>query len=314
MNAFSKIYDVVKRIPRGCVATYGQVASYAGSPRWARVVGYALHVNPEPGVIPCHRVVTRFGEVSRAFAFGGENMQRTLLTEEGVEFDENGRVDLKRFQWKNSIRYTDIVWDWNGTLLCDVDAALASVNDMLRRRGSDEIDIERYRECIGVPIIRFYEQVFNLQNEDYPSLIAEYNEGYLLHLKECSLTSGVPEILQKIADSGARQIIVSSCEKNQLLESVKRYGIDGYFDAVIGSDDFFAGSKIEKAQDWFLANSSANTRALVIGDLAHDKELALAIGADCVLLSCGHEHRARLEEAGVPVYNNVHNIWKIIAY
>lgn len=100
MNTFNKIYDVVKKIPRGKVCTYGCVAAMAGNPRWSRVVGYALHVNPEPGTIPCHRVVTRNGEVSKAFAFGGENMQRVLLAEEGVEFLEDGRVDLKRFIWQ----------------------------------------------------------------------------------------------------------------------------------------------------------------------------------------------------------------------
>lgn len=100
MNTFEKIYEVVKQIPEGKVATYGLVAMLAGNPRLARVVGYALHVNPEPGVIPCHRVVNRFGEVSTAFAFGGENMQRILLSEEGVEFTPEGRVDLKAYLWK----------------------------------------------------------------------------------------------------------------------------------------------------------------------------------------------------------------------
>ena len=99
MNVFETIYDVVCQIPKGKVATYGQVAAMAGNPRWARVVGYALHVNPKPGVIPCHRVVTRNGETSVAFAFGGEDMQRKMLMEEGVEFLPDGRVDLHKFQW-----------------------------------------------------------------------------------------------------------------------------------------------------------------------------------------------------------------------
>lgn len=99
MNTFNKIYDVVKKIPKGKVATYGTVAAMAGNPRWARVVGYALHVNPQPGTIPCHRVVTRNGEVSAAFAFGGENMQRLLLSEEGIEFLDDGKVDMKKYAW-----------------------------------------------------------------------------------------------------------------------------------------------------------------------------------------------------------------------
>lgn len=98
-NVFKRIYAVVRQIPPGRVATYGQVAARAGNPRWARVVGYALHVNPEPGVIPCHRVVNRFGETSKAFAFGGEDVQRRLLEDEGVRFTAEGRVDLKRYLW-----------------------------------------------------------------------------------------------------------------------------------------------------------------------------------------------------------------------
>ena len=99
MNAFDRIYAVVRRIPRGRVATYGQVALLAGNPRWSRVVGYALHVNPDPEGIPCFRVVNRLGETSRAFAFGGADMQRLRLEEEGVIFTPDGRVDLARYGW-----------------------------------------------------------------------------------------------------------------------------------------------------------------------------------------------------------------------
>lgn len=98
MTTFEKIYDVVARIPKGKVATYGQVALLAGNPRWSRVVGYALHANPDPERIPCHRVVDRFGSVSKAFAFGGENRQIYLLTEEGVHLTD-GVVDLNEYQW-----------------------------------------------------------------------------------------------------------------------------------------------------------------------------------------------------------------------
>ncbi len=99
MSTFDKIYECVKQIPEGKVATYGQIALLAGNPRWARVVGYALHVNPDQSTIKCHRVVNREGRVSDAFAFGGMNMQIALLREEGVEVSDNGYVDLKKYQW-----------------------------------------------------------------------------------------------------------------------------------------------------------------------------------------------------------------------
>ena len=99
MNTFEKIYEQVKLIPRGKVATYGQIAILAGNPRWSRVVGYALHVNPDPESIPCHRVVTKDGRLSSAFAFGGENMQKQLLTDEGVLFRDDNTVDMKKCMW-----------------------------------------------------------------------------------------------------------------------------------------------------------------------------------------------------------------------
>ena len=98
-SAFERIYAVVQQIPCGKVATYGMVAQLAGNPRWARVVGYALHANPAPGVIPCHRVVNREGRLAPAFAFGGEDRQRELLAAEGVQFDASGCVLLSAYLW-----------------------------------------------------------------------------------------------------------------------------------------------------------------------------------------------------------------------
>ena len=97
MSVVDKIYKVVCEIPKGKVATYGQVATLAGNPRWARVVGYALHNNPAPQIIPCHRVVNREGKVAEAFVFGGGVAQRELLENEGIAFEKDGTIDLKKY-------------------------------------------------------------------------------------------------------------------------------------------------------------------------------------------------------------------------
>lgn len=91
-----RIYSAVKKIPKGKVATYGQVAELAGDRKMARAVGNALHKNPEPGIIPCHRVVNAKGELAGGFAFGGANVQAELLRNEGVSI-ENGVVDLGKY-------------------------------------------------------------------------------------------------------------------------------------------------------------------------------------------------------------------------
>ncbi|MBR6729043.1 MAG: MGMT family protein [Clostridia bacterium] len=100
MSVFERIYAVVKEIPRGKVATYGQVALLAGNPRWARVVGYALHNNPDPSHIPCHRVVNREGRVAPGFVFGGGEVQRQLLEQEGIVFNSKGQIDLEVYAIK----------------------------------------------------------------------------------------------------------------------------------------------------------------------------------------------------------------------
>ncbi len=97
---FERVYEIVRQIPCGKVATYGQIARLVGSPRSARQVGWALHVNPEPYVIPCHRVVNREGKLSGAFAFGGLDAQRYLLMNEGVEFESGDTVNLQKFLWE----------------------------------------------------------------------------------------------------------------------------------------------------------------------------------------------------------------------
>lgn len=96
---FAAVYAVVKQIPCGKVSTYGQIARLIGSPKAARQVGWALHCNPEPFVIPCHRVVNRFGELAPSFAFGGVNIQAQLLTDEGITVCGN-KVDLTQYLWK----------------------------------------------------------------------------------------------------------------------------------------------------------------------------------------------------------------------
>lgn len=91
-----RIYEAVKKIPRGKVATYGQVAELAGDKKMARAVGNALHKNPDPDMIPCYRVVNAKGELAGRFAFGGEDVQAKLLEADGIEV-KDGKVDLKKY-------------------------------------------------------------------------------------------------------------------------------------------------------------------------------------------------------------------------
>lgn len=99
MTFFEEVYNLVRKIPKGKVATYGQIARILGYPKRAKMVGWALHKNPYFGDVPCHRVVNRNGEITSGFAFGGLDEQRRLLEAEGVVFGEDGRIDLNKYLW-----------------------------------------------------------------------------------------------------------------------------------------------------------------------------------------------------------------------
>lgn len=107
MGEFSdKVFEQVKRIPAGKVATYGQIARLVGRPRSARYVGYALRANPAPGTdpasIPCHRVVFKDGSLCKGYAFGGPEVQRAVLEDEGVAFLDDDRIDMGACQWDSA--------------------------------------------------------------------------------------------------------------------------------------------------------------------------------------------------------------------
>lgn len=203
------------------------------------------------------------------------------------------------------MKYTHIIWDWNGTLLDDIGASLASVNDMLSERGKPPISVDFYKECICTPIKGFYEKTFDMDKEDYSIIIKQYNEGYLYHLKDCGLTDGAVEALKYFRQSGAKQIIVSSSNNEQLLFNVEKYGVKEYFDAILGAGDYLAGSKIERALNYLEKSGAQKGRVLVVGDLIHDAEMASELSADCFLLTSGHEHPSRLQAAEVPLINDL---------
>ncbi len=98
-NFFGRVYKAVKEVPEGKVTTYGDVARAIGAPRCSRQVGWALHVNPEQGIIPCHRVIFADGSLSYGFAFGGIEAQKALLESEGVEVSQDFKINLKKYRY-----------------------------------------------------------------------------------------------------------------------------------------------------------------------------------------------------------------------
>ncbi|MCR5150597.1 MAG: HAD hydrolase-like protein [Clostridiales bacterium] len=200
-------------------------------------------------------------------------------------------------------KYDCVIWDWNGTILDDVSASLRCVNDMLKKRSLRQIGIEEYRSYICTPITGFYDNVLDMSRENIDSVLKEYNSGYLKYLEtDCGLTKGITQTLSQIRAAGICQAIISSCEKNQLISNAEKYGVTEYFDAILGSDDFYADSKVGRAGSFIrIKFGKKNVRILVVGDTVSDSMLAKALNADCLLVKNGHEDRAKLYETGFPL-------------
>ena len=105
MSFYDIVYENVRKIPKGKVATYGQIAFMCGSPKASRAVGYALHFNPDPDNIPCFRVVNRFGALAETFAFGGIEEQKRRLEEDGVEVRDDYTVDLNKYSFVPDLNF-----------------------------------------------------------------------------------------------------------------------------------------------------------------------------------------------------------------
>ena len=101
MSFFEQVYEVVKRIPKGKVTSYGQIAKMCGNHRMARQVGWALHANPSQKDIPCHRVVNKDGFLSKGYAFGGIDVQKAMLENEGIVISDAFQIDMKKYDWGN---------------------------------------------------------------------------------------------------------------------------------------------------------------------------------------------------------------------
>ena len=199
-------------------------------------------------------------------------------------------------------KYTYCVWDFNGTILDDVDLGIGSINILLREQGLPIISSrEEYRSKFDFPIKDYYTALgFDYDKESYESLAKKWVEIYLGNLKMATLFDDVIEALDFFEKKGIRQIILSASESNMLNSQLDALGIKDRFDEVLGIDNIFADSKIGIAQKW--RSEHADERVLFIGDTVHDCEAAKVLCADCFVIYSGHQSKERLSGVGAQLF------------
>lgn len=188
---------------------------------------------------------------------------------------------------------THIVWDWNGTLLDDTQAALDTLNDMLSRRGGRQIAMDFYRDNFSFPVKPFYESIgVRLGDEDWDALAQEYHDVYAEQPKR--LNAEAIAALKYAKERGCRQSIVSALRQDLLDAITEELGVAEYMDFVYGVDNLDGRSKTDRARELLAAIGADPASVVMIGDALHDKEVADALGVRCVLCAQGSHAEWRL--------------------
>jgi len=210
---------------------------------------------------------------------------------------------------KKICNYKHIIWDWNGTLINDVWLVVEIMNKMLKKRHLPRIDSKTYREIFDFPVTKYYSKLgYDFSDESFEELTDEFISEYYQRFNGCRLFDEVEEVLKKIKDRGISQSILSASKEDVLIEKIKHYGIDKYFCRIIGLENHYAESKVERGKKWIAKLNLNPQDVLLIGDTIHDYDVSKHMGCDCLLVANGHHSYERLAKLGIDVISTLKEI------
>lgn len=210
------------------------------------------------------------------------------------------------------MKYKNILWDWNGTLLDDVGISIDCVNVLLEKLKKEPTDLKEYYQMMEIPLQKYYENLFNSRKMqfEYKLCTANFQETYPKFIDNASLMNGAKEMLEFFKEQGCKQFIVSSFEKNYLTEYVNKFGVADYFEEISGDDDIHCAPKSQRALD--LVKDVDKKEILYIGDTQADVITANDVGCECILICKGHQPREVLEKTGCVVVDDLIEIKKYL--
>ena len=189
-----------------------------------------------------------------------------------------------------------IIWDWNGTLLDDVTAAVAALNRMLVKYGVPTTTLDFYRSHFGFPVRPFYREVgIDLDRVDWDEICIDFHTFIAAEPQKLNATA--VEALETARAHGFRQCILSALREDILLRDTARLGVAPFFDHIAGVDNLDGATKLKRGHE-LLAQLPAQCDIYFIGDTLHDAEVGAALGARVLLVDCGHQTAERLRTSG----------------
>jgi phosphoglycolate phosphatase len=203
-------------------------------------------------------------------------------------------------------KYKHVIWDWNGTMLDDVELCVEVGNNLFRRKSIPEISVQKYKDIFTIPVEDYYKAVgFTFDEETFEVVGKEWMDEYEERKYECSLHTGLVDVLHDIYEAGIKQSVLSAYKQNKLEEMINKFGLDKYLDNIVGLDNIYAASKLHLGKELIKKLGNGHGETLLIGDTIHDYDVAREMGSDCVLISAGHQTKEKLTETGVPIFENL---------
>lgn len=211
-------------------------------------------------------------------------------------------------------KYKYIIWDWNGTILDDLQLNLEVENTLLQRRGRKLIkDIDEYHEKFQFPIIKFYENLdFDLENEKFEDIAKEYVFEFDERFYELETFPDAESVIREFKFKGIEQIILSQTEQRWLEKQVAFHEMEYLFSELLGARDIYVKGKVGIALEWITRNDIDTAQVLMVGDTLHDYEVAETLGCDCILIARGHNSKQRLLTTGVPVLESIDELKRMV--
>lgn len=210
----------------------------------------------------------------------------------------------------NLTKYQHIIWDWNGTILDDLDMCVKIINELLEAHNMTTITTATYKDVFTIPVENYYKAIgFDFSKKSFSVVGKEWMDEYERRkYTDAKIQPHVNSLLSSIHQNGQSQSILSAYMQETLEELVDHFKLRNYFDYLSGSGDIYARGKVEQGKVLMEKLGLKKGESILIGDTIHDYEVAEEIGADCLLTAEGHQSYERLSSTGCNVVHSLNDL------
>ncbi|NNL20101.1 MAG: HAD family hydrolase [Ignavibacteriaceae bacterium] len=207
----------------------------------------------------------------------------------------------------NLYNYEHIIWDWNGTLFNDVELCANTMNFLLEQESHPTISIDKYKSVFTFPVVEYYKIAgHTFAKNSFEVLGKQFMDEYERNKLKCELYPAAKKLLDELSNENFTQHLLSAYEQKSLTKIVEHFSIKKYFKYIVGLDNIYASGKMNLGKKLLslIRQNGKDENILLIGDTTHDFEVAQELGIYCVLVSHGHQDKARLLKHGVLVFDS----------